>query len=84
MKDSDNLPRAIECYKSALEINPKFAQALNNIAVVYTIQGKVTSRFIFYIFFVCVFSLSALSLYPSPFFLFLTHTHTYARTHLLP
>ena len=41
MKDSDNLPRAIECYKSALDINPKFAQALNNIAVVYTIQGKV-------------------------------------------
>ena len=41
MKDCDNLPRAIECYKSALDINPNFSQALNNVAVVYTIQGRV-------------------------------------------
>ena len=41
MKDMNNLPRAIECYKTALQINPKFSRALNNLAVVYTIQGKV-------------------------------------------
>jgi protein O-GlcNAc transferase len=37
--------KAILCYQTALSINPKFSQALNNIGVVYTVQGKMSEAY---------------------------------------
>jgi len=35
------LDRANECYQSALQINSRFPQTLNNLAVIFTMQGRV-------------------------------------------
>ncbi|KAE8726658.1 putative UDP-N-acetylglucosamine--peptide N-acetylglucosaminyltransferase SPINDLY [Hibiscus syriacus] len=47
-KDRDNLDKAVECYQAifdscplALSIKPNFSQSLNNLGVVYTVQGKM-------------------------------------------
>ncbi|CAA0818814.1 Probable UDP-N-acetylglucosamine--peptide N-acetylglucosaminyltransferase SPINDLY [Striga hermonthica] len=40
-KDRENLDKAVECYKIALSIKPNFTQSLNNLGVVYTVQGKM-------------------------------------------
>lgn len=42
------IPQAIEYYKQALKANPKFAQTLNNIGVIYTMIGQVLLPFLIY------------------------------------
>ena len=41
MKEVNNLEKAEEFYKKALELNPTFSSTLNNLAVVQTMSGKL-------------------------------------------
>lgn len=43
-KMKGNLPKAIEFYLLALKANPKYAQTMNNLGVVYLMQGKVKKK----------------------------------------
>ena len=41
LQDKNELDKAIACYSAALSSNPQFSHSLNNLAVIYTVQGKV-------------------------------------------
>nr|GEU45229.1 probable UDP-N-acetylglucosamine--peptide N-acetylglucosaminyltransferase SPINDLY [Tanacetum cinerariifolium] len=40
---TDNLDKAVECYQLALSIKPNLCQSLNNLVIVYTVQGKMNA-----------------------------------------
>ena len=35
------MERAVQCYQSALKAQPGFAHTLNNLAVIFTIMGRL-------------------------------------------